>query len=194
MDHANPRTRPAGTTPASPGGADESGRRTESLSTPARATYPATARGARQRAPVCTGCGAAGRTRDEAADLTLEWLLYEPATGRAVASRFHRSCQPAGVPGELTCSGCGDGPLLDPALATDHGRPADLFTATALIGWLDDHGWTGDPWPSTGTSADHLAGPEDLVDLGVGEGPRCPACSPRSGDRGRQAVAAGAAR
>lgn len=185
MDHANPRTRPAGTSPASRGGAG-----TENLSTPARVPHPAIVRGAGERAPVCSGCGAAGRTRDEAADLAMEWLLYDSATGLAVAARFHRSCQPAGVPGELTCTGCGDGPLLDPALAADRGRPADLFTASALTSWLDDHGWTGDPWPRALTGADHPAAVEDLE---VGEGPRCPACAPRF-DRLQQAAGAGAAR
>ncbi|WP_230760893.1 hypothetical protein [Actinomycetospora soli] len=142
---------------------------------------------------VCSGCGRAGSTRDEAADLAVDWLVVDistdPAPGIAHIARFHQACRPAGVPGELACAGCGDGPLLDPTLtAVLAGAPGavDLFTAAALTGWLDAHGWTGDPHLVAGPAA-------ELEDPDAGEGPRCPACSPRP-TWSRTSAAVGAAR
>lgn len=157
---------------------------------PTRAPHPTAPRGTAQQALMCSGCGRGGRTRDEAADLAVDWLVVEagtaPFAGAVHTARFHQDCRPAGIPGEFACAVCGDGPLLDPTLTTvlaGTGGAVDLFTAAALTGWLHDHGWSGDLHPASHSSDDPDAG----------EGPRCPACSPRPA-RPHTTAAAGAAR
>lgn len=104
------------------------------------------ARGAR---PRCHGCDEPARTRDEAGDLSVGWLIHDPARVAALPARFHQHCRPDGIPGTLECLECGEGPLLDPALE----RPVDLLAAAALEAWRTENGWNTDP-----------------------ENPRCPRC------------------
>ena len=99
------------------------------------ATDPTRPRTAQAR---CRGCGQGARTRSEAADLSVPWLVYDPATQTAIPARFHHRCRPAGVPGDGACGECGDGPLIE---ATLH-EPTDLLTAAAISTWQNDHGWT----------------------------------------------------
>lgn len=152
MERSTARPRPTATALSGPraatGGAAARGR-------PARAPHPTASPGG----PTCRGCGQPGRTRDEAADLAVGWLLYDAATGTAVPARFHQGCRPPGVPGELECAACGEGPLLGPELD----RPSDLLTAAALAAWLDEHRWSGDP-----DTADALHCPDCLPHRRVG--------------------------
>ena len=101
-------------------------------------TTGTTRRGLHRARWRCQGCGHGARTRGEVADLSVEWLVYDPSLAAAVAARFHHGCRPAGVPGDGACSDCGDGPLIEPALD----QPDDLLAAAALSAWLADHGWT----------------------------------------------------
>lgn len=102
-------------------------------------TEPASTRRDLHRPQWCyRGCGHGARTRSEVADLSVEWLVYDPNGPAAVPARFHHGCRPAGVPGDGACSDCGDGPLIEPALD----QPVDLLAAAALSTWLVDHGWS----------------------------------------------------
>lgn len=104
----------------------------------------------RSEAPraTCSGCGRAGADRTTVADLGITWLLPDPAdpAGPARVARFCQGCAPGGPLGEITCAGCGDGPILTGALA----EPTDLSTAAVVDTWLADTGWHWRIGPSAG--------------------------------------------
>ena len=104
----------------------------------AAARSPGCARSAAPRA-ICSGCGRVGADRATVADLGITWLLPNPTDpgGPARMARFCRECAPSGPLGEITCAGCGDGPILTGALA----EPIDLATAAVVETWLTETGW-----------------------------------------------------
>lgn len=91
------------------------------------------------RRVTCSGCGRAGVDRATAADLAITWLLPDPTdpAGPVRTARFCRGCAPNGSLDEITCAGCGDGPILAGVLA----EPTDLATAAVVETWLTETGW-----------------------------------------------------
>lgn len=93
----------------------------------------------------CSGCGR--RTHPEGApdrlgaDLGMLWLIAE--AGQLVERRFCQRCAPHGPVTDVTCSYCGDGPLLAGDLDV-----ADAGKDAAVRDWLSVHDWLLDPAPT----------------------------------------------
>lgn len=69
------------------------------------------------------------------------WLIAE--VGELVERRFCQRCAPQGPVGDVTCSYCGDGPLLGGGLAG-----AVTGKDGAVRGWLAARDWLLDPVPT----------------------------------------------
>ena len=83
----------------------------------------------------CAACGSSAATVAERADLVTLWLVPGPE-GTPVSRSFCRGCAPGGAVDEITCTRCGDGPLLAGGLTA-----MDLEVTAAVDGWLLEAGW-----------------------------------------------------
>ena len=95
----------------------------------------------------CPGCGHQAGSAAEAwvlrGELATTWLVLD-ADGAVQPHRFCHDCTPTGPVGDLTCTQCGDGPLL----AGDLAHP----TSAALVErWLHAQGWRTGPAPTCPT-------------------------------------------
>jgi hypothetical protein len=118
---------------------------------PPRSHCPAEGRRAGRSSAVaprrCPGCAHQAGSAAEAwvlhSELSTTWLVLD-AHGTVQPRRFCHACMPDGPVGDLSCTQCGDGPLL----AGDLARP----TAAALVErWLHTQGWRTGPAPTCPT-------------------------------------------
>ncbi|WP_060722611.1 hypothetical protein [Pseudonocardia sp. EC080625-04] len=80
--------------------------------------------------PRCDDCRRNPRHPGERADIATTWILAGP-TG-PVTGHFCRDCAPTGPVADLTCTRCGDGPLLAGDIAENPEQATPLLTAA---GW-----------------------------------------------------------
>lgn len=85
--------------------------------------------------PACSACGHHGADEFERYELAMEWLLPGPK-GTPAAWHFCRACAPGGDVDEITCTRCGDGPLLAGPLTH-----LDLHVTATVDAHLAAHGW-----------------------------------------------------
>ncbi|PTR38982.1 resolvase-like protein [Rhodococcus sp. OK611] len=89
---------------------------------------------------VCPTCGHRPATRAEAIpqrdDLAILWLHLDEQN-RVHEQHHCVSCQPHGHVLTVSCSRCGDGPLVTGAASDELPKP--------VLTWLDGHGWTTNP-------------------------------------------------
>lgn len=80
--------------------------------------------------PRCGRCRRSPRDPGERADIATTWILPGP-DGPAIG-HFCRDCAPVGPVVDLTCTRCGDGPLLAGDIAERPEQAEQLLTAA---GW-----------------------------------------------------------
>lgn len=80
--------------------------------------------------PRCDGCQRRPRHPGERADIATVWILPGPAG--PVIGHFCRDCAPTGPVLDLTCTRCGDGPLLAGDIAD---RPEQAAALLIAAGW-----------------------------------------------------------
>ena len=93
---------------------------------------------------ACPACGREPATRHEALqqreDLAIIWLHLDDH--RVTEARHCVACQPHGPVIDVSCSGCGDGPLIT-------GQPPELGDQLVqpALDWLHARGWQLHPRP-----------------------------------------------
>lgn len=80
--------------------------------------------------PQCDGCQRRPRHPGEHADIATAWILPGPTS--PVIGHFCRDCAPTGPVLDLTCTRCGDGPLLAGDIAD---RPDQATPLLITAGW-----------------------------------------------------------
>jgi len=110
----------------------------------ARASEPAPSPRARPGAAACPSCGHEPATRHEALqqrqDLAVVWLHLDG--DYLTEARHCIACQPHEPVIDISCSCCGDGPLIT-------GQPPEPggYLAAPVLEWLHSRGWQTQPWP-----------------------------------------------
>ena len=94
-----------------------------------------TRRGSRVPAPSCDRCQQVATDPLQQILMSAQWLIPGPDGPRL--ARYCRACPPTGPITDLTCTRCGDGPLLTGDLAT--GPTGDIPSPARQ--WLTANGW-----------------------------------------------------